>query len=229
MRKPITVAILMFLLFPPFHAAWAWNDETHVAIAKAAGYQKWFNAAGADMIKVKAGPIEKANHFANNPRGTVVTAQMVLGQVAAYNRSGDPHGHGRLYGAIIAAIRDYLKEKKRGKYGEYHLAFAAHYIGDLSQPLHNILYDDYNRKHHAATDAIVNAEVLDHLDRIKIHEIHIRSEADLAREIARLANRSMALGYRLEDENRMLTRREAYTQLSQSASLFKAVLRYVGQ
>lgn len=227
MKRSITVAVLIFLLVPQFHAAWAWNDETHVAIAKAAGYKKWFNAAGADMIKVKANRIEKFNHFANNPRGTVVTAQMVLSQVEAYNRGGDRHGH--LYGAIIAAVRDYLKNKQSGKYGGYHLAFAAHYIGDLSQPLHNTLYDDYNRKHHAATDATVNAEVLDHLDRIKIHEIHIRSEADLAREIARIANRAMTLGYRLEAENRMLTRREAYAQLSQSASLFKAVLRYVGQ
>jgi len=227
MRRSITVAILMFLLVPQFHTAWAWNDETHVAIAKAAGYKKWFNAAGADMIKVKANRIEKANHFANNPRGTVVTAQMVFSQVPAYNRSGDRHGH--LYGAIIAAVRHYLKSKKSGKYGEYHLAFAAHYIGDLSQPLHNILFDDYNRKYHGATDALVNAEVLDHLDRIRIHEIHIRSEADLAREIARIANRAMTLGYRLEAENRMLTRREAYAQLGHSASLFRAVLRYVGQ
>jgi hypothetical protein len=227
MKRSITVAVLIFLLVPQFHAAWAWNDETHVAIAKAAGYKKWFNAAGADMIKMKANRIETANHFVNNPRGTVVTAKMVLNQVKAYNRSDDPHGH--LYGAIIAAIRNYLQDKKSGKYGEYHLAFAAHYIGDLSQPLHNIPYDDYNRKHHAATDGIVNAEVLAHLDRIRIHEIHIRSEKDLAREIARMANRSMTLGYRLEDENRMLTRREAYAQLSQSASLFRAVLRYVGQ
>jgi hypothetical protein len=227
MKRSITVAVLVFLLVPQFHAAWAWYDETHVAIAKAAGYKKWFNAAGADMIKVKANRIEKFNHFANNPRGTVVTAQMVFNQVAAYNRSGDPHGH--LYGAIVAAVRDYLKEKKNGKYGEYHLAFAAHYIGDLSQPLHNTLYDDYNRKHHAATDATVNAEVLDHLDRIRIHDLVIESEADLAREIARIANHAMTLGYRLEDEHRLLTRREAYAQLSQSASLFKAVLRYAGQ
>ena len=32
----------------------AWFDETHIAVAKAAGYQKWYNAAGADMIKLKA-------------------------------------------------------------------------------------------------------------------------------------------------------------------------------
>jgi hypothetical protein len=227
MKRSITIAILMFILVLQFHTAWAWHDETHVAIAKAAGYKKWFNATGADIIKVKARWIEKTNHYVNNPRGTVVSAEMVLGQAAAYNRTGDTHGH--LYGAIIAAIRDYLKVKKTGRYGEYHLAFAAHYIGDLSQPLHNTAYDDFNREHHSAMDGAVNDEVLDNLDHIKIYDIVIASEEDLAREIARIANLSMTLGYRLEDERRLLTRREAYTQLSHSASLFRAVLRYVGQ
>ena len=36
----------------------------------------------------------------------------------------------------------------------------------------------------------------------------------------------MALGYRLEDENRVLTREEAYQQLGHSASLFKGILEY---
>ena len=38
-----------------------WFDETHVAIAKAAGYAKWFNAVGPDMIKVKMGNREGHN------------------------------------------------------------------------------------------------------------------------------------------------------------------------
>jgi hypothetical protein len=50
---------------------------------------------------------------------------------------------------------------------------------------------------------------------------------DLAREIARIANLSMKLGYKLEDEKRLLTQQEAYQQISHSASLFKAVLKYV--
>ena len=33
----------------------AWNDETHIAIARAAGYEKWYNAAGVDMIKLPRG------------------------------------------------------------------------------------------------------------------------------------------------------------------------------
>jgi len=37
----------------------------------------------------------------------------------------------------------------------------------------------------------------------------------------------MTLGYKLEDENRILTKEEAYQQLGHSASLFKAILEYV--
>ena len=103
----------------------AWYDETHLAIAKVAGYQKWFNAAGADVAKIKMGDKEGHNHFVNNPRGTVVTPEMVLAQVDKYNQH-DPSGH--LYGAIIASVRDYIEVKKKGRYAEYHLAYAAHYI-----------------------------------------------------------------------------------------------------
>lgn len=217
--------ILLFstLLLIPTHSS-AWFDETHIAIAKVAGYQKWFNAAGADVAKMKLGDKEGDNHFVNNPRGTIVTPQMVLSQVAKYDKI-QPAGH--LYGAIIASVKNYIQAKKMGRYGEYHLAYCAHYVGDLSQPLHNILYYSYNRKNHMATDGIINDEVLNNLDKIKIYPITVNSEADLAREIARIANISMNLGYRLEGENRLLSKEEAYQQIGHSASLFRAVLKYV--
>ena len=59
--------------------------------------------------------------------------------------------------------------------------------------------------------------------------ISIKSEMDLAKEIAKIANQAMALGYKLEDESRLLTKDEAYQQLSHSASLFKAILEYLAQ
>jgi hypothetical protein len=68
---------------------------------------------------------------------------------------------------------------------------------------------------------------LGNLDKIKIYPISITSEQDLAKEIARIANLSIALRHRPEDENRILTREEAYRQLRHSASLFKAILQYV--
>jgi hypothetical protein len=39
----------------------------------------------------------------------------------------------------------------------------------------------------------------------------------------------MKLGYKMEAENRLMTKEEAYAQVSHSASLFKAILKFVGQ
>jgi hypothetical protein len=74
--------------------------------------------------KGEDGDREGHNHFVNNFRGTEVTPEMVLAQ-AEKNKKIDRHGH--LYGAIIAAVRDYLKKRETGKYAEYHMAFWAHY------------------------------------------------------------------------------------------------------
>jgi hypothetical protein len=104
----------------------------------------------------------------------------------------------------------------------------------LSQPLHNIPYDDFNRKHHVVNDGTVNREALDNVDKIKknMYPIQLsgdKFEEDLAREIARIANLSRHLGLRLKKENRDLTKEEAYIQLGHSASLMKAVLKHLGK
>lgn len=226
MKKAFTCFLTLALLTLPASSR-AWHDETHIAIAKVTGYYKWFNATGADMAKIKAGNVESKNHYVNNPQGTVVTPAMVLEQAALYNKPYDRKGH--LYGAIIASLREYRTTTRKGKYAEYHLAFCAHYIGDLSMPLHNTLYNAYNKQHHATIDGIINDEVLGHLDRIKIYPIEIKSEEDLAREVAKIANQAMKLGYRLEKEERLPAKAEAYLQISHSASLFKAVLNWLGK
>jgi len=202
----------------------AWQDETHIAIAKAAGYAKWYNATGADMAKLKAGEIEAHNHFVSNSRKTRVTPAMVFSQIEKYDQI-DPSGH--LYGAIIASVREYQRRVEAGKYGQYSLGFCAHYVGDLSQPLHNIEYNAFNRKNHAAFDGVVNPEILTHLDKIRVYDIVIFSEADLARHVARIGEDARRLGYRLEFEDRILTKEEAYRQLSHSASLFRGILNFL--
>ena len=223
LKIPIKLKFVMlfFLIFPVSSSAWF--DETHMAVAKAAGYQKWYLAVGADMTKVKMGGREGHNHYVNNQRGSVITPEMVLDQVKEYDQK-DPGGH--LYGAIIASLRNYIELTKKRKYAEYHLGFCSHYVGDLSQPLHHTLYNSYNRRYHLTTDGIVNDGILDNLDKIKIYPITINSEQDLAKEIARISNISLKLGYKIEDGGRLLTKEEAYEQLSHSASLFKAILEY---
>jgi predicted house-cleaning noncanonical NTP pyrophosphatase (MazG superfamily) len=73
---------------------------------------------------------------------------------------------------------------------------------------------------------IVNDEVIENLDKIKIYPIRIKSGEDLAKEIARVANLSVVLRYRLEEEIRVLTKDEAYQQLGHSASVFRTVIEY---
>jgi hypothetical protein len=43
--------VALAILFPSPSSAW--YDETHLVIAKIAGYAKWFNAAGPDVAKLK--------------------------------------------------------------------------------------------------------------------------------------------------------------------------------
>ena len=85
------------------------------------------------------------------------------------------------------------------------------------------------KKNHIAVDMVIDDDVLKNINRIKIYQISIKSEADLAREIARIANLSISLGYRIEKEERLLTREEAYAQIGHSASLLKGLLKYLGQ
>jgi hypothetical protein len=123
--RTIAVTVFLFLCFPGLSQAW--HDKTHLAIAKVAGYQQWYNAAGADIAKVKAGDKEAYNHYSDNPPGTVITPKMILEQIERYDDPMDESGH--LYGAIVASLRDYKSAKATGKYGEYHLAYCDHYVG----------------------------------------------------------------------------------------------------
>src|SRR5689334_6682695 len=97
----------------------AWHDETHLAVAKAAGYAKWYNAAGPDVAKEKAGERERRNHYFGNFRNVEITPQLVLEQAGRYNDPTDEEGH--LYGAIIASLREYAKTAKVDKYSQYHV------------------------------------------------------------------------------------------------------------
>ncbi|KQC08900.1 MAG: hypothetical protein APR62_03760 [Smithella sp. SDB] len=224
-----TTVILSFIFLFAVQAT-AWHDKTHLAIAKVAGFDMWYHCAGPDIAKIKAGNVEAYNHWFNNNAEAEITPQIVLNQVEKYNRTiFEAEGH--LLGAIIASLREYEKTLRAGKYAMYHLVYCAHYIGDLSMPLHNIAYDDFNKGHHQVNDGIVEDTILNEPEKIIKHMYPItlnnkKFEADLVREVARIANLSRKLGYKLRAEKRDMTRQEAYVQLGHSASLLRAVLQH---
>jgi hypothetical protein len=229
LEKKFRPATMFLILFFKIGFAYGWADQTHLMISKAAGYSAWYNSAGADITKTKAGMKEEANHYSNLPQDKKASADEVFAQIGRYDQYKDPEGH--LWGAIIASIRYYQKEmeKNSGRYGGYHLAFCAHYIGDLSQPLHNTPYSEFNKQHHLANDLVLEEEIMANPEKIsaRMYEIKLNPknfEKSLASEIARIANLSRDLGKRLEKENRDMTKEEAYIQLGHSASLIKAVL-----
>lgn len=212
--------IVLFAMAVPAHA---WDDETHLAIAEAAGYKKWYNAAAADIARVKLGRREGYNHYHSSRKGTVITPEMVLQQAKRYGYD-IPDGH--LYGAIIGSLRAYMTAKRGSKEADHYMAYVVHYVGDLSMPLHHTPLSKQNLKHHNANDAIIDDVVFANLDRIPIYPITIKSEDDLAAEVARIANLSKTLGHEIEAEDRLLTFLEAYQMISHSASLLKAILEY---
>ena len=232
MKRVTLKWMTVFLLLLFASQAFAWHDQTHLAICKAAGFDNWYSCAGPDIAKLKAGDIEAYNHWFNNTAEVEITPQMVMKQIARYNKDNisiDKEGH--LLGAIIASLRAYEKDLRDGKYAVYNLVYCAHYIGDLSMPLHNTAFDDFNKKHHGINDGIVEGTILKEPEKIAGHMYPITLgkkdfEADLAIQIARIANLSRKLGYKMRAENRNMTKQEAYIQLGHSASLLKAVLQH---
>lgn len=209
----------------------AWHDNTHIAIGLKAAYDKAYLLPAPDIAKLKAGEMESYNHWYNAELKETISVEMIKNQISLYNFSAKKYGKGHLYGAIIASLRDYLALSPfhKGKYGYYHLVFVGHYIGDLSMPFHNIVFSGYAKYHHAVNDAILDEEVLQNLDKIQLYEIIIKNETDLMLEIAKIANLSKKLGYELQEQQRNMTRQEAYNQIAHSASLMKAVLKYISE
>ena len=241
--------LLIFSLFLSLgicSPAIAWHDATHMAVIRAAGLDDYaYLAVGPDMAKEKSGGYEEGNHYRGNAKGVVVTADMVLDQVRDYNCRCNDEGH--LYGAIIAALNQYRERKsKKDKQARYPLGFAGHYIADLSMPLHNTAYNDFNKAWHSANDGAVEGDESEPTDaRVARIAAGIRERMnrltpcrfpaakddpakfnlELAKKIAEIANRAMALGYAMQEANpqkTVMSSDEAYGQLAESAALLKA-------
>jgi hypothetical protein len=236
-----TLILSLFICSP----ALAWHDATHMAVLKAAGLDNYaYLAVGPDMTKEKSGGYEEGNHYRDNAKGVIVTANMVLDQVRDYNCRCNDAGH--LYGAIIAALDQYVERKSMDKHALYPLGFAGHYIGDLSMPLHNVAYNDFNKAYHSANDGVVEGGESEPTDakvariaagiREKMKLLHpyrfpsarddiTQFNLEVARKIAEIANKAMALGYAMQEANpprTVMSSDEAYGQLAESAALLKA-------
>ena len=155
-----------------------------------------------------------------------------------------PDPAGVLYWKIVE-LYQHMKSSA-GWEREYYLSNLAHYVGDLSQPLHNFPYGNQ-----PAADGLVYGEAgrwakNAHMDfdkaldpflpldedsktalAARMVHLEITSADDLRKEIAKIANESIALANKCYAEKRVVTKDEALKQVSLSISLLRALVRRV--
>ena len=222
-------------------AAEAWTDQTHMAIAKAAGMKSYHNACVPDVAKTlsfvgRLGKNDGQAHFfdaAKTPTMDDLEAQI---EMIGYQRDDAPDGY--IMGAIVNSVRKAKSWTEMGKYDDYNYAIVAHYCGDLSMPLHMSVYDDFNRSHHLNIDQTLNHSEVKYdvqgADLIAKNivvdkNLKITNEDEQKAEILKVAQESFELAQTIRKENREITKEEALQRCGRSASLFRAILIYCGK
>lgn len=148
--KAFVVLLSIFLLSSN---AFGWSSKTHIFIAQEAGIKYPEAACFPDLSKKDNDALLGPFHWHDASPNTIVTPdyidrfQITEGQ---YIKVGSPESKpikikfpdpaGVLYWEIME-----LYQAIKGATGwerEYYLTNIAHYVGDLSQPLHNFPYGD---------------------------------------------------------------------------------------
>ena len=225
----MSVHLIFYLVIALFavsnkYTAYGWHDTPHIAVMEATNVSYSSCLAIAPDILTTKLPSEAANHYSYIHCANI-TVENVLEQVKYYDKI-DKCGH--LYGAIVAStfcVRQKIIDNARP---DYSYSFLAHYVGDLSQPLHNSPYDHFNKVNHDRIDGIVdNVQELTKKVSLFMVQIVLQSDDELLVAVANLANVARAADKRLRLQGTM-TQKDALILLGQSASLLHAINKYIG-
>jgi hypothetical protein len=246
------VVVLIIHLSSPY--ACPWSSATHTFIAQKAGIPNPQYANFPDLSRNENYSLLLPYHWHDASPSTVVTPdyidqyQITVGDYVKVGASESkpikikvPDHAGVLYWKILE-----LYQQMKGTSGweyDYYLFNSAHYVGDLSQPLHNFPYDNepasdrkiyseigaWSKENHRAFDDVLESSFPLDQKTEKIFDTwiavpSIKSSDDLKREISKVANHSIALANRCYSEKRIITKDEAMRQISKSVSLLKAII-----
>ncbi len=232
-----------------------WSCKTHAFIAREAGLADPQAACFPDLSKKENDTLLGPYHWHNAAPHAVVTPGYIdrYGITEGpYVKAGAPESGtivirvpdpaGVLYWKIVDLYRH--MKNSAGWEREYYLLSLAHYVGDLSQPLHNFPYGNlpaadglvyreagrWAKNAHMDFDKALDSSLpLDENSRASLAAmalpLKITSEHDLRKEISRIANESLALANRCHAGKRVITQKEALRQVSMSISLLKALVR----
>jgi hypothetical protein len=245
--------ILVFTAVPTT-SLWGWSSEGHVFIAQEAGLRDPVIACFPDEMRNEQITLFGPFHWHNAAPGTKVDAGYIDDlQVSPekYVKKSDPKGKpislrvppasGVLYWKIMDLYASLMK--KKGWQYDFYLGQLAHFVADLSAPLHNFphggepagdgrVYKEmgqWNVDCHQDFDEALNTWIAN-LPQGKedffrlLTPVQVSNPDDLKREVAKIANASIELANKCYLENkRTMTQDEALKQAALSVSLLKAI------
>lgn len=257
LKKVITYFLFIILLSSFFlNNSYAWDCKTHAYIAKKAGIRIPEAACMPDIIRDENHSLLAPFHYHDAAPETFVTVEYIEKYIVQeITISIDertlnilvPHQAGVLYWKIVDIYKgmEFLEKTKPDNQlaYEYYLVSIAHYIGDLSQPLHNFPYGNspasdgkiyleegkFNKEKHLQFDEAFtfyltsDPEIDEKIDKA-IKQIKLSSAEDLKKEISNIANSAIKIARKCYKENRMPSEDEIISQIASSISLLKAVI-----
>ncbi len=255
MLKKITFTVIFLL--SSIYPAYAWDCMTHAYIAKMAGLSIPEAACMPDITRDDNYDLLAPFHYHDAAPNAVVTVDYIdkfkTTEIQLLHNGKNfkvyvPHPAGVLYWRIVDIYEkmkslDKTKPDNRLAY-QYYLATIAHFIGDLSQPLHNFPYGDniasdgkiyenegnFNRENHikfdeAFSEYLKNNPEINNKIVIALKEIQLNSTEELKEKIAEIANSAIEIANKCYRENRIPNEEELIKQVASSISLLKAVVK----
>ncbi len=247
--EALAVVLCAALLIPV--SGYGWTCRTHMYIAKQAGMKNPEYACIPDASRHDNYRLLLPFHYHNAAPDAVVDSAYIDRYAvieALYVPKTEPGGRpikimvpheaGVLYWKIIELYRKLKTTEARADY-DYAVMCMAHFIGDLAQPLHNYphgaepagdgkVYREIGRWASSVHDAFDGRFDAVENPVMKIKAITIASEEDLRREVAMLANESIALAKRCYNDDplkrRRMTDAEVTARIEDAVSLLRAVL-----
>lgn len=237
------IATVIILVMLPVTASLAWTEQAHMAMGLAAGFARFQDCAAVDIART----IAKINnltqtdgqaHFFNATDDYVLTVDDAYTQLQHLGQSATDCPDGYLLGAILQTTRICKEKTAAGVYDDEYYATLLHYVADLAQPLHVSFYDDFNRSFHFVSDDILSDTeavypvfaAVSLADELTVDDTLVfETEEQLLEAVIALAERSQKLAGTMRAEQRNITREEALLQVSQAASLGRAIMKYCGK
>lgn len=255
MKKTIITILAVLSFFASSTFCYSWSCKTHTFIAKQAGMKMPEYACIPDEVRHENYNIMVQFHFHGASPNTVVTPEYIQKyNVRTVNVKEEgksdaisikiPHESGVLYWKILDLYNKMGSNELKDYQYNYFIMSIAHFIGDLSQPLHNYpfkqqpaadgkIYENQGRwssEKHTEFDYMLDAlyplsQEDMHFLRAKISVIKIKNSDDLSREVSKIANSSINMANICFRENRIMTKKEALERIAMSISLLKAILK----